>query len=242
MSAQLRLNLERRPDHARAVFVVSDSNAQAVRTLDAWPDWRGGALALVGPPGSGKTHLPRLHLGRAAGRGALVRRDGGGPGAVRAPADRGRRAQPARRDAVPPAQPRCQSGRRPASHLTSAAGSMGGAPARPALPAERPAGGSAGRAGRTVCWTPCCASSSGSGTFARRRSFWPTSFGVSNGRRRAPARSSGVWTRRPMPSTRAFRAALRSRCSVKSRRERTPRRETLYQVMKGSRRVAMMRA
>jgi chromosomal replication initiation ATPase DnaA len=57
VSAQLRLNLERRPDYARSAFVISDSNALAVRTLDAWPDWRGGALALVGPPGSGKTHL-----------------------------------------------------------------------------------------------------------------------------------------------------------------------------------------
>jgi len=28
-----------------------------VRALDAWPKWHGGALALVGPPGSGKTHL-----------------------------------------------------------------------------------------------------------------------------------------------------------------------------------------
>ena len=57
VSAQLRLGLERAPDHARSAFVVSASNALAVRTLDAWPDWRGGALALVGPPGSGQTHL-----------------------------------------------------------------------------------------------------------------------------------------------------------------------------------------
>ena len=57
MPAQLRLNLERAPDYARSAFVVSSSNAQAVATLDSWPDWRGGALALVGPPGSGKTHL-----------------------------------------------------------------------------------------------------------------------------------------------------------------------------------------
>ena len=57
MSAQLRLSLERAPDHARAAFVVSASNTLAVAALDGWPDWRGGALALVGPPGSGKTHL-----------------------------------------------------------------------------------------------------------------------------------------------------------------------------------------
>ncbi|WP_174299405.1 chromosomal replication initiator DnaA [Caulobacter sp. S45] len=60
MSAQLRLSLERAPDHARAAFVVSDSNALAVQTLDSWPDWRGGALTLVGPLGSGKTHLAAI--------------------------------------------------------------------------------------------------------------------------------------------------------------------------------------
>lgn len=34
-------------------------NSAAVRTLDAWPGWHGGALALVGPEGSGKSHLAR---------------------------------------------------------------------------------------------------------------------------------------------------------------------------------------
>ncbi len=60
MSAQLRLSLERTPNHARAAFVVSRSNMLAVEALDGWPDWRGGALALVGPPGSGKTHLAAI--------------------------------------------------------------------------------------------------------------------------------------------------------------------------------------
>jgi len=57
MSAQLRLSLERAPSHAAESFVVSDSNRHAVEALQRWPDWRGGALALIGPPGSGKTHL-----------------------------------------------------------------------------------------------------------------------------------------------------------------------------------------
>jgi chromosomal replication initiation ATPase DnaA len=36
---------------------VSPANAGAVRDLDAWPNWHGGCLALVGPEGSGKSHL-----------------------------------------------------------------------------------------------------------------------------------------------------------------------------------------
>ncbi len=57
MSAQLRLTLEYTPSYERAKFLESDANAAAVSALDAWPAWPGGALALVGPEGSGKTHL-----------------------------------------------------------------------------------------------------------------------------------------------------------------------------------------
>jgi len=57
LPAQLSLNLEHRPSYARQAFVVSPSNADAVAALDAWPGWLGGALVLVGPAGSGKTHL-----------------------------------------------------------------------------------------------------------------------------------------------------------------------------------------
>ncbi len=57
MGRQLRLELDRVLGPSRSDFVVSDCNAAAVRALDAWPDWHAGALALVGPPGSGKSHL-----------------------------------------------------------------------------------------------------------------------------------------------------------------------------------------
>ena len=57
MNRQLRLQLRRSPDFARETFIVSQANAEAVRALDAWPRWHGGALALIGPAGSGKTHL-----------------------------------------------------------------------------------------------------------------------------------------------------------------------------------------
>lgn len=57
MMRQLRLELRRPVSFAREEFVTGPSNAQAVATLDAWPRWPAGALALIGPEGAGKTHL-----------------------------------------------------------------------------------------------------------------------------------------------------------------------------------------
>jgi chromosomal replication initiation ATPase DnaA len=54
---QLRLDLEQAPSYRREDFIVSSSDAAAVAAIDAWPNWLGGAIALVGPAGSGKTHL-----------------------------------------------------------------------------------------------------------------------------------------------------------------------------------------
>jgi chromosomal replication initiation ATPase DnaA len=87
MAKQLRLGLRRPPAYDRGDFVEGPSNAQARVALDAWPRWPGGALALVGPEGAGKTHLAlgwaqaagavtldRVHpdLAAAAGRPALI--------------------------------------------------------------------------------------------------------------------------------------------------------------------------
>jgi len=57
MARQLRLRLQRPTPHSRDAFVQGASNAQAIAALDAWPNWPGGALALVGPEGVGKSHL-----------------------------------------------------------------------------------------------------------------------------------------------------------------------------------------
>lgn len=57
MARQLRLSLGGAAERSRDAFVAGPSNRQALESLDAWPRWHGGALVLVGPAGSGKTHL-----------------------------------------------------------------------------------------------------------------------------------------------------------------------------------------
>ena len=69
MAKQLRLGLRRPPAYDRGAFVEGPSNAAARAALDAWPRWPGGALALIGPEGSGKTHLARAWADAA---GAVV--------------------------------------------------------------------------------------------------------------------------------------------------------------------------
>jgi chromosomal replication initiation ATPase DnaA len=65
LGEQLRLNLRQPPSYRRESFVTSACNAEAVARVDVWPRWPSPILALVGPEGSGKTHLGRAWAARA---------------------------------------------------------------------------------------------------------------------------------------------------------------------------------
>ncbi len=54
---QLVLQLPHRQALGRDDFLVAESNAAAVTMIDHWPDWPAHAAIIVGPPGSGKSHL-----------------------------------------------------------------------------------------------------------------------------------------------------------------------------------------
>ncbi len=69
MARQLRLSLGREGLPSFDDFVRGPSNAEAVAAVEAWPAWRDGCLALVGPKGAGKSHLARAWAHAA---GALV--------------------------------------------------------------------------------------------------------------------------------------------------------------------------
>ena len=59
MARQLRLSLGRQAPPSLDSFVRGPSNADAFAAVAAWPAWLGGCLAIVGPQGSGKSHLAR---------------------------------------------------------------------------------------------------------------------------------------------------------------------------------------
>jgi len=65
MPEQLVFELPHRAAMGLEDFLVSDSNAAAVALVDRWPDWPIGAAILVGPKGSGKTHLANVWQLRA---------------------------------------------------------------------------------------------------------------------------------------------------------------------------------
>jgi chromosomal replication initiation ATPase DnaA len=63
--SQLVLPLETRPALGREDFIVAPGNREAVAFVDAFPDWPAPAAALIGPAGSGKSHLAAAWAKRA---------------------------------------------------------------------------------------------------------------------------------------------------------------------------------
>ena len=62
---QLVLDLARDPSFDPEEFLVSASNAAAHAAIERWPTWSTRTLLLIGPPGSGKSHLGAIWAARA---------------------------------------------------------------------------------------------------------------------------------------------------------------------------------
>jgi len=95
---QLLLALDHTESFAREDFLSGPSNAAALALIERWPDWPNRVMALIGPEGSGKSHLAsiwaadvgarsiaarslsHLDLPAAFATGALVLEDLGGAG------------------------------------------------------------------------------------------------------------------------------------------------------------------
>lgn len=64
MTRQLAFDLPVRPALGREDFFVAPANALAVAALERTETWPGGKMLLIGPPGSGKTHLALVWAAR----------------------------------------------------------------------------------------------------------------------------------------------------------------------------------
>ena len=65
---QLALALDHAESYAREDFLSGPSNQAALALIDSWPDWPARAVALIGPEGSGKTHLATIWAVAAGAR------------------------------------------------------------------------------------------------------------------------------------------------------------------------------
>ncbi|HEX5211299.1 MAG TPA: chromosomal replication initiator DnaA [Pseudolabrys sp.] len=81
---QLVLALDHATSFAREDFLTGPSNAAALALVERWPDWPNPIVALVGPEGSGKSHLAAIWAEAAGARvlSAKLLADGDLPAAL----------------------------------------------------------------------------------------------------------------------------------------------------------------
>lgn len=65
---QLALALPHAESLSRDNFLEGPSNAAALTLIDNWPDWPNRVMMLIGPEGSGKSHLASIWADRAGAR------------------------------------------------------------------------------------------------------------------------------------------------------------------------------
>src|SRR5271170_6869402 len=65
---QLALALDHAESYAREDFLSGPCNEGPLALIDCWPDWPANAIALIGPEGSGKTHLASMWASAAGAR------------------------------------------------------------------------------------------------------------------------------------------------------------------------------
>jgi chromosomal replication initiation ATPase DnaA len=70
---QLALALNHAENYAREEFLSGPSNEEALQLVDCWPDWPANVIALIGPEGSGKTHLATIWAAAAGARVVAAR-------------------------------------------------------------------------------------------------------------------------------------------------------------------------
>jgi chromosomal replication initiation ATPase DnaA len=65
---QLALALDHAESYAREDFLPGPGNEAALKLIESWPDWPANAVALIGPEGSGKSHLASIWAAAAGAR------------------------------------------------------------------------------------------------------------------------------------------------------------------------------
>ena len=70
---QLALALDHAESFAREDFLVGPSNEAALALIERWPDWPDRMMLLVGPQGSGKSHLAAIWAAQAGARSIAAR-------------------------------------------------------------------------------------------------------------------------------------------------------------------------